>query len=455
MKEENGVLLPQSPDPPPGTAIVVGAGCSVGLGVPSMPCFMDKAYTLLAQGGPKSKELKEMRDRLVAFTRRIKGSAASMSTRFLDVEELYGLAEMAKDLGALKKQPLKSRTGRSIGGRELLQAFNRTLMYVSIEAGKDLLGNEGYSNLAEKIETVKRESLAEDPGTFTDRGSQHTNLLAYLALASFKDRDTGSYPMIVQFNWDLAFDRALRANFRNDTKTKKYKTTLPWLCYKAAGPEKGHFRDFPLMVRPHGGLYMFRLPSGFDEEKRNDERWFTACKYGSKEDWMARKIDYGFEASSRGAPHETLHVYEKALTDWGSAPSQRQIVADPLRSGDYMAIMPPTWKKDINSFLGQWQLLRFYLKTVRRIVFIGYSLPRSDLYMRHFLGLALADADYVPKVYVWNPSMKRGEDTWKNYCETFEPLKREGRLYAIDKPFGDPALFDLERAMHLAKRVEE
>lgn len=120
-----------------------------------------------------------------------------------------------------------------------------------------------------------------------------------------------------------------------------------------------------------------------------------------------------------------------------------------------MAIMPPTWKKDINSFLGQWQLLRFYLKTVRRIVFIGYSLPRSDLYMRHFLGLALADADYVPKVYVWNPSMKRGEDTWKNYCETFEPLKREGRLYAIDKPFGDPALFDLERAMHLAKRVEE
>lgn len=452
MTEEKRVSLPQSPDPPPRTAIVVGAGCSVGLGVPSMPCFMDKAYTLLAQGGPKSKELKEMCDSLVAFTRRIKGSAASISTRFLDVEELYGLAEMAKDLGAIEKQPLKSRTGRLIRGKELLQAFNRTLMYVSIEAGKDLIGNEGYSNLAGKIETVKRESLAEDPGTFTDRGSRHTNLLAYLALASFKDRDTCSYPLIVQFNWDLAFDRALLANFRIDTKKDK---TLPWLCYKAAGPEKGHFRDFPLMVRPHGGLYMFRLPPEFDEEERNQKRWFTECGYAPKEDWMDRKISYGVEAFPGEESHETLRVYEKALTDWTSAPLQEEIVADPIRSGDYMAIMPPTWKKDVNSFLGQWRLLRFYLKTVRRIVFIGYSLPRSDLYMRHFLSLALADADYVPKVYVWNPSMKRGKDTWRNYCETFEPLKRAGRLYAIDKPFGDPALFDLERAMYLAKRVED
>lgn len=416
----------------PRTAIVVGAGCSRGLGVPTMPDFMDTAFSLLAEKSGEIPALGDTLEILIAFTQYVKGSAASISTRFLDVEELYGLAEMARDLGAFKERPLKSRTGKSFSGEQLLQAFNRTLMYVAIEAGRELVENKEYKDLAKQIERVKRESQTEDPGTFTDRGSRHANLLAYLTLASFRDQESDSYPLIVQFNWDLAYDRALFAIFDHNDHGRFHglleQHKLGWCVYAEANNHD--FREFPLLLRPHGGLY-------FQNKTDNDEGW---------EDRMVRD-----ESPS-------LYVYERALIEWTERPRKDEYGngnGNSHRIGDHMEIMPPTWKKNVTQFREQWQQLLSYLKMVRRIVFIGFSLPRSDLYMRHFLGLALANADYVPKVYVWNPGMKPGEDTWKNYCDTFEPLRREGRLYAIDKPFGDPALFDLERAMYLAKRVEE
>ena len=409
----------------PRTAIVIGAGCSLGLGVPTMPTFMDEAFDRLARDSAQNQHLKQTLGTLLHFTRQIKGSAAAINTRFLDVEELYGLAEMANDLGALEGE---------VKGKELLQHFRRTLMYMCIEAGRELIENEEYRRIAGRIEEVKRESQSEDPDLFTDRGSRHANLLAYLGLASFKDMKEETYPLVIQFNWDLAFDRALYACFRarDSDYDKKIKDShwLDWAQY--AKQQSDHdFKASPLVLRPHGGLHL-------QTAVNNDSGW------------QDREL----------VADPKLYLYERAITEWLNRPRQDVYPDDgsalpDLRSGDAMAIEPPTWKKDVTHFLCQWQLMHKYLKSVRRIVFIGYSLPRSDLYMRHFLALALAEADYVPQVTVWNPSMKAGKDIWDNYCEAFAPLRRQGRLYALPQRFGDPALFDLERALHLADQVPE
>ncbi len=443
----NKNLANNSPNPEPRTAIIVGAGCSVGLGVPAMLNYMDEVYSALTKGAEEDGlKAKECLSYLLAFVRFIKGSAASIDTQFLDVEELYGLAEMARDLDALKKARIKLPDDKVLTGKDIIKQFNRALMYISVEAGKELVtrGSE-YEKLAKSIEAVKRESQIEEPGSLQDRGPRHTNLLAYLGLASFKDTDPGAYPLIVQINWDLAYDRALLRYFMEAKKKDKDKTEtekevlagnkIPWMCYKSKdGVTPGHFKEYPLMVRPHGGINMLR--------RRSVSRAMQDAGFSTER-----------EIKDVGMGGQKLYVDERALTEWNMRPND---TSDPawLRWGDYMAIEPPTWKKDVNHFLGQWQLLLRYLKTVRRIVIIGYSLPRSDLYMRHFLALALARADYVPEIYVWNPDMTPGKDTWENYREIFAPLLRRKRLYVIDKPFGDPALFDLNRAIHLARRIE-
>ena len=95
------------------------------------------------------------------------------------------------------------------------------------------------------------------------------------------------------------------------------------------------------------------------------------------------------------------------------------------------------------------------LQKARQIVFVGYSLPRSDLYFRHFLALALRENNYLPRVYVWNPSiLNRASDEYLSYVDLFEPLAREGRLFGITGGFGDPALFDLTRAMREASPLK-
>lgn len=119
-----------------------------------------------------------------------------------------------------------------------------------------------------------------------------------------------------------------------------------------------------------------------------------------------------------------------------------------------MRIAPPTWKKDPQQFLGQWKAMRKFLANVRRIIFIGYSMPKSDLYFRHFLALALSENNYAPKVYVWNPGISKLGPVRESYTDLFAPLAREGRLYGIDGYFGDPALYDLNRVFHIAKRID-
>ena len=439
----------------PRTAVVLGAGCSRDLGVPTMPTFMDEAFDRLSRDAVKNQYLKRTLEALLAFTRRIKGSAAAINTRFLDVEELYGLAEMANDLGAVKGDQALGVEGENVEGDELLRHFRRTLMYICIEAGRELIQNEEYRRVAGRIEQVKRESQSEDPDLFTDRGSRHANLLAYLGLASFKDMKEETYPLVIQFNWDLAFDRALYAYFRARHKDKEGNRApreyekevreshrVDWAQY--ADPSNHDFTTCPLVLRPHGGLH---IVDDKELSKINGHESNTVS-----DDWEKRVLSEDNETSNQ----KRLYLYERAITKWLNRPHEDVYSASPdLCSGDAMAIEPPTWKKDVTHFLRQWQLMREYLKSVRRIAFIGYSLPRSDLYMRHFLALALAEADYVPQVTVWNPAMRPETETWDNYCEALAPLRRQGRLYALPRRFGDPALFDLERALHLAEPVPE
>ncbi len=427
----------------PRTAIVLGSGCSLGLGVPTMPTFMDTAFDRLA----KDESFESTLGALRRFTRKIKSSAAAINTRFLDVEELYGLAEMNCDLKVRKNDK---------GGEEeeLLKHFRRTLMYMCVDAGAELIKDIEYRQIAQHIERVKRESQSEDPELFTDRGARHANLLAYLGLASFKDAENKTYPLVIQFNWDLAFDRALYACFilakcKNGEKVSEC-NSFPEPCrvgWAQYGVDEEHdFGKYPLVMRPHGGLHFQWLT--IDGENRILED----PEKKPQESWEKRKLfDKG------GEECQGLYLYEQAITKWLKLPDKsclsNELFEHVLRRGDAMAIEPPTWKKDVTRFLHQWQLMRKYMESVRRIVFIGYSLPRSDLYMRHFLALAQAEAHYVPQVTVWNPEMRPGTDTWDNYGEVFAPLRRQGRLYALPQRFGDPALFDLERALHLAEPV--
>lgn len=195
------------------------------------------------------------------------------------------------------------------------------------------------------------------------------------------------------------------------------------------------------MARPHGGLCWV-------DTERSEGR-------------TNRVVDF----EGKLEEHSCVRLHEKLGRKWWN----RDIWIDPTpivshvgqgrsewSNGQYMAIVPPTWRKQSTkpAYQDQWSWIKEGLKGVRRLVFIGYSMPRSDLYFRHFLALALANNDYSPRIYIWNPGVFDKPEVRDNYLDLFAPLAREGRVYGIAGYFGNPALFDLDRACKAARQLE-
>ncbi len=438
----------------PYTAIVVGSGCSVGLGIPTLAGFLDTVMDKLAKVSTDSTDYPKAEHDLAAiqtFITRVKGAAAYVNADLLNIEELYGMADMDEDLWRAAGCPYPEKWygfRPSVGDldpMEIKKALNRAIFHLASPAGEEFLTKpDRFPQSLKQLEEIKRESATESL-LHSNTGTHWTTLMAYLCLASFQDKNN-AYPLFIQFNWDLALDRALcywiKLRITNETSTdeewkrvrnhlktcenpKPCGTEKIWLPWYGKRPKSILcYRHWPLLSRPHGGI-----------------------------NWIDTELDSGNEVGCFRWPKktdnkiciDTCPVFHKEHTESSSWGGQ----------GEAMAIVPPTWRKQATkpAYEAQWGHISQGLESVRRIIFIGYSLPKTDLYFRHFIALSLADNPHLPKVYVLNPSILEPGGVRENFLDLFAPLARKGRLYAIPGRFGDPALFDLHRAMALAKPI--
>ncbi len=446
----------------PYTAIVVGSGCSVGLGVPALAGFLDTVMDKLA----KTSAYPKAKDDLAAiqsFITRIKGAAAYVNVDLLNVEELYGVADMDEDLWkAAGCPPPEKWYGfkpliSDLDPMRVKKAFNRAIYYLASRAGEEFLTQrDRFPGDLDKLKEVKRESATETP-LHRNSGTRWTNLLAYLCLASFQDKND-AFPLFIQFNWDLALDRALylwscrrmSANpswaaaswLKYSRQCPNEKPWLPWYGTRRTGLL--NYRDWPRLARPHGGInWINNEPpkSGLGPDAKKPEKPPPLC--ADRLDELCFKLYPDKPDDHVWIDMRAVHHIQSHETHSG------------CQRGKFMEIVPPTWRKQATKpvYEVQWGYISQGLQSIRRIIFIGYSLPKTDLYFRHFLALSLADNPHLPKVYVLNPGIQELGGVQDNYLDLFAPLAREGRLYGIQGRFGDPALFDLHRAIAIAKPI--
>ncbi|MBF0401721.1 MAG: hypothetical protein HQL90_13260, partial [Magnetococcales bacterium] len=176
----------------PGTVVVLGSGCSLGLGVPTLTGFLDHAFTQLIRqeenGNLREDSRKEFRTLFIQMKRyieHIKGFGGYMHLDLLNMEELYGLAAM---WDGILDEDNQNDEQQKAEARNVLNAFKRVLFLVYHKAGIEFLDttNRFADFNLERIKKIKRESRTEP----LDRDAQvnlHTNLMAYLGLASYRD----------------------------------------------------------------------------------------------------------------------------------------------------------------------------------------------------------------------------------------------------------------------------
>ncbi len=81
-------------------------------------------------------------------------------------------------------------------------------------------------------------------------------------------------------------------------------------------------------------------------------------------------------------------------------------------------IIPPTWNKTGNkAMVGEWQKARQMLAATERLVFIGYSLPVTDAYVKYLLINGLKECQNLKEIIVINPD--DGEKSVENRYKAF------------------------------------
>lgn len=426
----------------PTTAIIIGSGCSCNIGIPTMDDFMDRVFDDLSTGATGGNvKCKSYLETIQKFIQEIKSSSAYVANKILNIEELYGLAEMDSEL-------------KGEGNDTVKHALNFAIYRLACRAGIEFVSEEKvWGELLDQIPAIKRESLAEKY-YHKNLGRKSANLLAYLSLATYRD-NYGNCPIFVQFNWDLALDRALLLCFEREKNNRIVDPEpnikdeyLPWMRLKFEEVEdtdggnnsKNNEEDkiitnddylkCPRVVRPHGGI-----------------AWIKRSRLKKYSDFLDNDRDTEGKLKENMSFLGDSYVFSKKIL---KEPDQSDAQND---DPENIGIVPPTWRKNLASdaFKNQWRILTEAMTTVRRIIFIGYSLPKTDVYIRHYFSLALAKNNFVPRVYVWNPDIMKPGPVNDSYTGLFAPLALEGRLFGIDKYFGDPGLLDLNRAIREAK----
>jgi hypothetical protein len=90
-------------------------------------------------------------------------------------------------------------------------------------------------------------------------------------------------------------------------------------------------------------------------------------------------------------------------------------------------LIPPSWgKSPETAFLCQvWTKAAEKLKQAWQIVIIGYSLPVTDVFFKHLLGVAIKDNNHLSAVSIVNPS----KEVEERFSALFtRPMHEHGRI---------------------------
>lgn len=188
-----------------------------------------------------------------------------------------------------------------------------------------------------QLEGIQKDLLLEIASWFHSISSKkNTSSVSNKWLLNFKNLITDENAAIISFNWDLEIDRLIYGkNINQDSYGL------------------GNDDNIPILLKPHGSLNWFENDLGKHLKDRKKVKIYPSTRTS-----------------------ETVY----AFTEYRAPISSADRVYSPL-------IIPPVFSKDFNKriFKRLWQRCTSVLSTARKIVFLGYSMPESDLHARFII----------------------------------------------------------------------
>lgn len=113
----------------------------------------------------------------------------------------------------------------------------------------------------------------------------------------------------------------------------------------------------------------------------------------------------------------------------------------PTASVEAPLILPPIFNKMNSADVGSvWQKALEILRQAKHIIVVGYSLPKTDVYMQYFLKAAAGANSSLQKIFVFDPVLFRGDratqEMQARYSECFAPQFIDSIIFKPKKSAG-------------------
>jgi len=122
--------------------------------------------------------------------------------------------------------------------------------------------------------------------------------------------------------------------------------------------------------------------------------------------------------AGRAAEFQTSENVEVAIPflklhgslNWSQDPQHSQEVTRWTKAVEKPVILPPVFNKmNTGAVNDLWGKALDVLRNAKRIIIVGYSLPKTDIYMQYFLKAAVGPNSNLEKIIVFDPVLFRGD----------------------------------------------
>jgi hypothetical protein len=348
--------------------ILLGAGAAADAGIPMLDSFVDKMWEYAIRGKVGEKPISPADIQLLTEANKIRidleryNSRASFDIRNLeDILSLLSFEVLAD--GQRTKYEL------------MVKAVART---IELSCAHQFAGTEPVR-----------------PG-----GGSHYHSFWHCLL---HDQVHGARPALITFNYDLVLERTLWDYFHffdRDNRGRRNKSV--GLLY--------NYGIYDFAIRGERHRYIFADSSALDGE--------------------AAVFDWQHDAEIK-IPYLKLHgslnwdpdMPTRAIDDFGGRNCPPTY---PTMTVEKPLILPPVFNKmDSAKIDTVWKAALGVLRNAKNIIIVGYSLPKTDIYMQYFLKSAIGPNSDLQKIIVFDPILyKDGQKTAEmkqRYQECFSP----------------------------------
>jgi hypothetical protein len=233
---------------------------------------------------------------------------------------------------------------------------------------------------------------------------------------SLLGQNSGSRPpALTTFNYDLVLERTLWDFFHylpenNNHKPLQESCKINYFLKPYDFTIRAKFSEFKWLEGPVN-RQLIKRHSGFRPN----------IEYNSKADIEIPylKLHGSLNWCSRMTPKQDEQVSNESL------PPHL-----PMQAEETPLILPPVFNKmksgNVNSV---WQNALNILRQAKHIILVGYSLPKTDIYMQYFLKAAVGPNSNLQRIVVFDPTLFRddasNEEMRKRYKECFSPQFQE------------------------------